>query len=221
MYTKAGLPKNGTSTVPIWAKLLCHLLVRYRDFGCAQQIIQLKFYVSHRHRDSMNQLSYELRYRQSFQKHIAPKKLFWSMQKQILKFHCTVGMFLFKKVMVSLFVGSIPGDSISARNLSWRFTFTPIMKSLNFLSIYSKDTGVLWYVSLDWIKLTPLTSISKLPSFHNCRCRLRYSVWSFDFEVQLLFWNNKDNIIIINLTAAFCNWLFFTHLCITRVCSSI
>ena len=110
VYTQAGVPKNVTSTVPIWAKLLCHLLVHYRDFGCAQQIIQLKFYVSHRHRDSMNQLSYELRYRQSFQRHIAPKKLFWSVQKQILKFHCTVEMFLFKKVMVSLFVGSISGD---------------------------------------------------------------------------------------------------------------
>lgn len=146
VYTQAGLPKNVTSTVPIWAKLLCHLLVRYRDFGSAQQIIQLKFYVSHRHRDSMNQLSYELRYRQSFQKHIAPKKLFWSVQKQILKFHCTVEMFLFKKVMVSLFVGSISGDYF--RNKSeLKVHLHSNLEIMELFISYSKDTGVLRYVS--------------------------------------------------------------------------
>ena len=85
------------------------------------------------------------------------------MQRQIFKFHCIGGENLFEKVSDFIICWKYPRRLCSERSLSATFTFLAIMKSLNFLAIFSKDPGVLRNMSLYWIKRTFLISISKLP----------------------------------------------------------
>ena len=77
------------------------------------------------------------------------------MQRQIFKFHCIGGKNLFEKVSDFIICWKYPRRLCSERSLSATFTFLAIMKSLNFLAIFSKDPY--------WIKRTFLISISKLP----------------------------------------------------------
>ena len=87
------------------------------------------------------------------------------MQRQIFKFNCTGGKNLFKKVSDFVICWKYPRRLCSERRLSATFPFLAIIKSLNFLAIFSKDPGVLRNMSLYWIKRTFLLSISKLPFF--------------------------------------------------------
>ena len=136
------------------------------------------------------------------------------MQKQSHKFHCTIECFSLRRSMLGFIIcWKYPKKLFS----SAVFIFLTIIKLLNILEIFSKATDVPWYMSLHWTKHTSMTSLFKMISHHKSRCCLRYSMWFSDFEVWLLFWSNKNNIIIMNLIATCYNWLVLTHLCISRV----